>query len=397
MILALIAAGTLLLPLRSEASKSYNVNRYASIPAVQSLLQSFSGNQIYVRNWLSRYRIGPGVGPKNFKQATYPLGQALSWNSSNVYKRDRQSNLYTGTGASNRGYILLIADLKKHQAYLSAFATYGGKGFVAPGVNIRYVPNVLAVFYKEKKYLAYLPRLEASFSRNIRSALGTGNFMPDNYQVRIYNLNRWRTCKITDGHRMLDNCPHKTLVVQVKKKSESIPSAAKASAMTVLKQFFVETSALPGINTGPADSKKRMVIVFDANCPMCARQWVALKPYFSQVRIHWVPIADFSATSAQLGGALLAARNPAATLAYNEAHYDFKADAGGYLIPYHVPKRYVEEVKQNTESAVIKKNVMGTPAVGLELVPGKKYFFIPGMITSQRMAKILPLLGQEGS
>ncbi len=49
-------------------------------------------------------------------------------------------------------------------------------------------------------------------------------------------------------------------------------------ALAVLKSFWDQSMALPGIDTGPAKSKKRLVIIFDANCPMCAYQWAALKP-----------------------------------------------------------------------------------------------------------------------
>ena len=114
------------------------------------------------------------------------------------------------------------------------------------------------------------------------------------------------------------------------------------------------------------------------------------------MRIHGVPIAFIAPSSVRIGGALLGAHRPAAALAYNEEHYDFQTNTGGYLAPEQVPARYVAEIRQNTASAVIHKNVMGTPAVGLELVPGKTYFFLPGMITAPRMAKILPLLGQAG-
>ncbi len=167
----------------------------------------------------------------------------------------------------------------------------------------------------------------------------------------------------------------------------------KAQALAVLKSFWVRAMALPGINTGPANSTKRLVIIFDANCPMCAHQWEALQPYLSELRIHWVPIAFIAPSSARLGGSLLAASNPAAALAYNEEHYDFQTETGGYLPPTHFPARYVAEVRNNTDSAVIKKNVSGTPSIAFELVPGKEYLFRAGMLTAKQLPKVIPLLG----
>ena len=169
---------------------------------------------------------------------------------------------------------------------------------------------------------------------------------------------------------------------------------SKTAEMAVLKNFWDRAMKIPGINTGPANSKKRLVIVFDANCPMCARQWAILRPYLSVLRIHWVPIAFIAPSSARIGGALLGAHHPAAALAYNENHYDFTTQTGGYLAPEHVPRKYLNEVKSNTYKLLLSKEVMGTPAIGLELVPGKKYFFIPGVINAHRLAGIIPLLGR---
>lgn len=63
-------------------------------------------------------------------------------------------------------------------------------------------------------------------------------------------------------------------------------AAPKASAgadpevdWAAMKDFWDQSIVLPGIDTGPADSSKRMLFFFDPNCPGCARQWQVLKPY----------------------------------------------------------------------------------------------------------------------
>ncbi len=360
---------------------------------IRNLMQNFTGKNIFITVDLIN-------GPFYAGKKIMPLGEALSIRSIIVSPSREYPNLYVGWSIGHTGWLpYVIVNKKKNKTYLSGVMYYGLKGIKSQKYHVheRTYPNVVNVFYRSKKDLdKFLPTIEKWTAKQVeieRKADGK-NMIPSEYQVRIYNLNDWRACKVTDGHRFLHDCPHKTLFLRAEKSSPPLPPSLKKMANTVLKTFFVQAWALPGINTGPADSKKRMVIVFDANCPMCARQWKTLTPYLSQIRIHWVPVAMFSATSAKLGGALLAAHNPAAALAYNEEHYNFKTDTGGYLAPEHLPARYVKEVRQNTASPVIQKNVLGTPAVGLELVPGKKYFFVPGMITAQRMAKVLPLLGQ---
>ena len=76
--------------------------------------------------------------------------------------------------------------------------------------------------------------------------------------------------------------------------------------------FWERASALPGIDTGPADAHKRMVVYFDPHCPVCARQWAVLRPYMDEVRIHWVPVAYIDASSARVAAAMAVRRSRSA-------------------------------------------------------------------------------------
>lgn len=151
--------------------------------------------------------------------------------------------------------------------------------------------------------------------------------------------------------------------------------------------------ALPGIETGPADAKKRMLIYFDPDCPVCARQWKVLQPYLGTVRIRWVPIAYMSKTSKRRAAALLAAPDPAQALARNEEGYDEQRQAGGFEPPATVPDWALRAVEDNTRRITRSGDVVGTPTLLLELYPGKRYYRMVGLLDAQAAAIAVQQLG----
>lgn len=155
-----------------------------------------------------------------------------------------------------------------------------------------------------------------------------------------------------------------------------------------MQDFWKRSMALSGIETGPAHASKRMVVYFDANCPVCARQWKILRPYLGTVRIHWVPIAYMGDSSRQRAAAILAAADPAGALADNENGFDFATDKGGYPLSADVPDWALRIVDANTSSAVRKQYVPGTPTLGFELYPEQRYFRLFGLLdeSSSRVA-----------
>lgn len=174
----------------------------------------------------------------------------------------------------------------------------------------------------------------------------------------------------------------------------ALTPAQRAALWADLKQFWVESMALPGIDAGPASSDKRMLIYFDPNCPMCARQWQLLKPYLHTVRIHWIPFAYFNASSLRMSAGILAAKDPAAALAFNEDHYNFQTQTGGFLAPQDVPAWATEKVESIIDDPFVKQNIQATPTIGLALEGGRRYFAVLGVIDAPRLARIVQMLGR---
>ncbi len=172
---------------------------------------------------------------------------------------------------------------------------------------------------------------------------------------------------------------------------EQVPSTSASAAGTPASRvdwpemaaFWERASALPGIDTGPANAQKRMVVYFDPHCPACARQWAVLHPYMDEVRIHWVPVAYIDASSARVAAAMLSAPDPAAALATNEQAFDFAAGKGGYLPEREPPKSAIEQVQRNTRSAMRAGDLSGTPTLGFELMRGQRYYRMVGLLEGE--------------
>lgn len=146
-------------------------------------------------------------------------------------------------------------------------------------------------------------------------------------------------------------------------RSASIPTKAiKVSAATDFGEVVLPKSVwqilqrAKGIRVGgsPAATIKIQVI-FDPNCPYCARLYLKLKQQYPTVPIRWVPIAYLVASSGPRGAAILQSKDPAASLDadFTQYVYDFKKSHGGYKIPagkqFILPRENVQLEKRCTQ------------------------------------------------
>ena len=160
-----------------------------------------------------------------------------------------------------------------------------------------------------------------------------------------------------------------------------------------MEAFWKRSGQLRGIYTGPSNSTKHMLVYFDPNCPVCARQWEILEPYLGTVRIQWIPIGYMSKSSTERAAAILAAPDPASALADNERRYDFDRQLGGFAPSTTAPDWAVRAVKTNTRQAMRTGDAPGTPAIGFELYNGKRYFRMFGLVDGASMSVAVGELG----
>lgn len=148
-------------------------------------------------------------------------------------------------------------------------------------------PSVLSVYVNNMSDLKYLPVLERWASSENRSFSATpGLFAPKRYQTRIYNLH----CK-TKGNRIdVPECRiHLTethLPLPAKNTTQIWPNISEHIDWGAMRTFWKRSMNLPGIDTGPVNSTRYLLVYFDPNCPICAHEWKVLQPYINSVRIH---------------------------------------------------------------------------------------------------------------
>lgn len=88
---------------------------------------------------------------------------------------------------------------------------------------------------------------------------------------------------------------------------------------------------------GDPHAQPNIQVIFDANCPYCAKLYTAMHKDHPNVSVRWVPVAYFWADSAALEAAILQADDPVASLDTNFRHYVFSAKHGGYSVPKDRP------------------------------------------------------------
>jgi thiol:disulfide interchange protein DsbG len=100
------------------------------------------------------------------------------------------------------------------------------------------------------------------------------------------------------------------------------PAATSASppppdARAMLEQFEKSGRGFemrPGVKAATT-----VYVVFDPQCPWCAKLWDSAKPIADRVRFVWLPVAVLNPRSEPQGAAILAAANPVETMEANEA------------------------------------------------------------------------------
>lgn len=93
---------------------------------------------------------------------------------------------------------------------------------------------------------------------------------------------------------------------------------------------------MPAVKTG-GHSQVKIQIIFDANCPWCARLYQILHKNHPRIAISWIPVAYIKHDSYSLAKAILTSENPTSSLQKNFDQYDFQHHHGGYRYKYVAP------------------------------------------------------------
>ncbi len=101
-----------------------------------------------------------------------------------------------------------------------------------------------------------------------------------------------------------------------------------------------------GFTVGALMSAQPVYVMFDPQCPHCARLWESSQPLLGKARFIWVPVALLNAKSAPQGAALLAASDPKAAMAEHETL--LLSNQGGISASSQIPDEVKDSIQRNT-------------------------------------------------
>ena len=122
------------------------------------------------------------------------------------------------------------------------------------------------------------------------------------------------------------------------------PGAAQGSKRTASVEILAAEAK--GFTVGAMMSANAVYVMFDAQCPHCARLWQAAIPLQKKAKFVWIPVALLGAASTTQGAALLSAADPAQAMTEHEA--SLLAGSGGIPASASVTPAMEAAIKGNT-------------------------------------------------
>lgn len=167
------------------------------------------------------------------------------------------------------------------------------------------------------------------------------------------------------------------------------PAAAPAplpppDARAMLEQFEKSGRGFdmrPGVKAATT-----VYVVFDPQCPWCAKFWDSAKPIAERVRFVWLPVAVLNPRSEPQGAAILASANPVETMEANEA----QLPKGGLPIDTLAPPMAArEDVWSN--SRIYRRTGGRTVPFAVYRDAQGQAATIPGYLPPEELKKVLGL------
>ena len=125
------------------------------------------------------------------------------------------------------------------------------------------------------------------------------------------------------------------------------PSGAEASRVPLSALYDTVAAKANGFSIGNTMATRVVYVMFDPQCPHCARLWQTSKPLLGQIRMVWSPVRFAGEISSRQGAVLIAAKDPVAEMDAHER--SLEAKKGGLVPPAEIPAELIAKVKANTD------------------------------------------------
>lgn len=141
-----------------------------------------------------------------------------------------------------------------------------------------------------------------------------------------------------------------SLLAACSKQETAAPTTSVAAADTApiaaSQALDVLASQARGFAAGKILSTNAVYVLFDPQCPHCARLWEASVPLHDRAKFVWLPVAIMNAKSAPQGAAIMTAANPVQAMADHEK--SLLAGTGGTSASADVAPDVLAAIKSNT-------------------------------------------------
>lgn len=124
-------------------------------------------------------------------------------------------------------------------------------------------------------------------------------------------------------------------------------AAANTTPIAAAQAMDVLAAQGKGFAAGKILSTNAVYVLFDPQCPHCARLWEASMPLHTSVKFVWLPVAIMNAKSAPQGAAIMTATNPVQAMAAHET--SLLAGSGGTAASADIAPDVLAAIKTNTE------------------------------------------------
>ncbi len=127
----------------------------------------------------------------------------------------------------------------------------------------------------------------------------------------------------------------------------SAPTATANTPIAAAQALDVLAAQGKGFAAGKILSANAVYVLFDPQCPHCARLWEASMPLHGSVKFVWLPVAIMNAKSAPQGAAIMTSTNPVQAMAAHET--SLLAGNGGTAASADIAPDVLAAIKTNTD------------------------------------------------
>ena len=130
-------------------------------------------------------------------------------------------------------------------------------------------------------------------------------------------------------------------------REDTAQQATSRKALAPDQAFEAVATQGRGFTVGALISANPVYVLFDPQCPHCARLWNAAQPLQTRMKFVWMPVAILGPKSLPQGAALLQASDPVQAMTAHEQ--SLLANQGGMSASASVPDELATAIQANTQ------------------------------------------------